>query len=328
MTDILLCQPGKTLPQLCGELAQHQANQSRSTTSQQYQKQLQLINSHLRINSNGRVNHGDMLVLPERQQHVNPQILNSLLSPDSRRNLAHISSHIGGNTTAALGVVVSKVEPHMADMNTFGGAGMGAAATRASKFLSALASYDQAVYRMEQLRVARAAPETMAKAHSIINQAYIKLQSQFSIEFNRALKEYSSKTIISDIRIGKKIKTLHQTIPIRSTPAAQSLARFGRYAKILGPAAIAADGYFRYDTVMDKYRLGQDWKREAFAQGLGLGTGLAFGITGFMFISGPIGWVLGIILAGAIAIILDRFAVGIGYTIYDQSQMLKFKYGF
>ncbi len=86
---------------------------------------------------------------------------------------------------------------------------------------------------------------------------------------------------------------------------------------MLGPAAIAADGYFRYDSVMDTYNSGGNWKRELFAESMGFTVGITLSLLGFSLLFGPLGWVAAFILAGGAAVFIDKFTVVSSKRIYD-----------
>ncbi|ARU55600.1 hypothetical protein OLMES_1525 [Oleiphilus messinensis] len=322
MTDVYLCRNGDSLEAICADLATTNTNQQNTGNPAEYHKLITAANPHLTHSSHHSLKDGDLIILPNQHQKSSSIATHTpSLTPEARRNLSIIANQIGGDATVALAYVIEQVNAHLSDMNTFGGAGMGAAATKASDFMQALNRYDRAVHQFENLRNHRAAPSTMQRAQTAINEAYIALQTKFNGELNKVLENYVSKTKTVPLSAGvPKSRTAFRSMPLKSAPIVKSLATFGRYAKILGPAAIAADGYFRYDTVMDVYNSGGNWHRELYAQSAGFTTGIGLGVLGLTFLLGPFGWILGILLAGTLAVVVDRSVVWGTKQVYDLTQ--------
>ena len=321
MTDVYLCQQGDSLKKICSSKTIETINKRTSQGNSSFEdrlKHIEEMNPKLPAGT-AKLSSGDIVFLSdEPAQSLTRLHLNASLTHSSRQNLTQITDKMGGNQTVALALLLEKYKTEMADLNTFGGAGLGAAATRSSNFLQALDRYDRAIQKFESLRHHRAAPATMARAKTAINEAYKHLQIKFNLELQNVQNTYVSKTSTSKMHYGTtKQRTIYRSMPVRSASTARSLANFGRHAKILGPGAILADGYFRYDSVMDSYNTGGNWKQEAFAQGAGFSAGITVGFIGMTFMLGPLGWVLGIILVGTCALIIDRSVVSLGRKLYD-----------
>jgi hypothetical protein len=90
----------------------------------------------------------------------------------------------------------------------------------------------------------------------------------------------------------------------------------------LAPGFIVLDGHLRANSVYHKRKAGNpEWKREAvvqtgaFAAGIAAGVGIAFIIT-----ASPVGLVIGLVAAGALAVGADYVAQGFFDKAYDWFQ--------
>ncbi len=115
-----------------------------------------------------------------------------------------LSKKIGPDATITLAVIAEQIYDCLDELNTFGGGGLGAAATKGSQFLKALDQYDQAVAAFERLRNYRASPATLRRAQESINIAYMQLQGRFNKEFERVLKTYTSSSATRTINQGTR----------------------------------------------------------------------------------------------------------------------------
>ncbi|MCG8611184.1 MAG: hypothetical protein MI864_11660 [Pseudomonadales bacterium] len=321
MTQMYFCQPTDTLDSIYQDLkATYQKIYPNTTNNDNLIENIKILNPQISQRQTNKINRGDFLILPDSGSYsANTAAFQPAMSPLARENLAHLSSQIGGCQTAAIAEVIDQIQQYIPDMNTFGGAGLGAAATRAGQFVTALDKYDRAIFQYESLRNSRAAPNTLAQAKNFVNQSFNELQIKFNAELQKTLKSYVSKTQSSTLYAGtSRARTVFRSIPVANAPAVRSLVNLGKYAKILGPAGVTLDGYFRYESVMDVYRNGGNWKREAVAQGLGFGVGVGLGFVTFSILLGPLGFVIGILVAGTAAVLLDKSVVHFGRSMYDR----------
>ncbi|ARU59014.1 hypothetical protein OLMES_5027 [Oleiphilus messinensis] len=318
MTQVYLCQQGEPLSEIYRNL--YQPIDKFQHFIDQYIADIQALNPAISQRANNQAQAGDMIILPQKNQQpsIHAARLATELSPDAKLTLSQVSRSIGGDMTMALAVVIDKIRKYKADMNTFGGAALGTAASRADDFLKALNIYDKAISEFEQLRNHRAAPQTLKRARANIDEAYKLLQFKFKRELEQVLKTYTSSTkSTSLIPISQRGRTVFYSVPVNSAPTSQSLARLGKFGKVLGPGFIALDAYFRYETVMNEYRSGGNWQRELFAQGMGFTSGVILGMMSLSLLLGPFGLVLGIFIAGSLAIVVDRIVVGTSKQLYN-----------
>lgn len=109
-----------------------------------------------------------------------------------------------------------------------------------------------------------------------------------------------------------------RVIPLSHSAQSVSLAKFARVGKILGPGMIALDAGFRVNSIRNIYLDGGNWEREAFRQSMGFGTSLVFGAVALSLFFGPFGLIVSVILAGAAALIVDKFATHYSGRLYDR----------
>lgn len=309
MAGIYVCQNGDSFSDLCNSV------NDPSTAGK-----IQTLNPHL-ANTN-HLNSGQAIILPSNNDIANQASRQFLLqsSPSSIRNLSQMTENMTGRQALALAEATEhlRLRDIAPDLNTFGGAGLGAATTRSSDFLMALKKYDDALAAYFSHKNHRAAPATVSRLKLAAENAFKELQVKFNNETTRFLNRYPPKMeTLTRTRPGKPNFTIHREIPLNSARGAQSLAKFARYGKALGYGMVALDGYFRYQTVNDIYMQGGNWQREAWAQGTGMITGLIAG--GFLFglFIGPLGIIVGIIAAGVSALVIDKTSVYLGGKIYD-----------
>ncbi len=115
----------------------------------------------------------------------------------------------------------------------------------------------------------------------------------------------------------------HTSIPISSHPDVQKLAKLAKFGKIAGPGFMVLDGALRTHKVANMYQENNaQWKREAVIQAGGFAAGIAAGVfIVFMIGFAPVGIVVGLVAAGAMAIAADRLAtnaITAGYERFHQ----------
>lgn len=205
------------------------------------------------------------------------------------------------------------------DLNTFGGAGLGAATARADAFLMALKNYDDALKEYHGYKNFRAAPMTLKKSYAKIEATFKALQIKFNRETMKYLDRYPAQMEMLDIvRPNNSIIQASRTIPLLSSTGASSLAQFAKFGRTLGPGVILLDGYYRYESVNNIRLAGGNWQQEAWAQGTGMLTGLGLGALGFGILFGPFGIVAAIIIAGISAVLVDKAVVSGVRTAYGE----------
>ncbi len=309
MSGIYLCQNGDSLSDLCN-----------ATKNQDTANKIQRLNP--KLSTSTPLHNGQAIILPS-QNELGTQASRQFMlqsSPSSIRNLSKMTETMPGPHVAAL----AEVSQHLGlreiapDLNTFGGAGLSAATARSSDFLTALKKYDDALAEYFAYKSHRAAPGTVSRLKLVADNAFKELQIKFNNETTRFLNRYPPKmeTIVQP-RPGRPNFTIHREVPLTSASGAQSLAKFARYGKALGYGMVALDGYFRYQTVNDIRMRGGNWQREAWAQGAGFITGVGLGIASFAILLGPLGIVVGILVAGAAAVMIDKGIVSLTRNIYD-----------
>lgn len=235
-------------------------------------------------------------------------------------NLSNIISDVGSLQTLGMSMVFDKYDLHsrMADLNTFGGGGLGAVTSRFSGFLDALKNYDEALAKYEAFRNHRARPAAIAPLREKYQAAFNKLQLEFGREVRALLKKEVPQVTFETMRSSPgNSRVVSTSVPLVNTPTAKGLAKLAKYGKGLGYGMIAVDGYLRTQMVLDTKRQGGDWEREAWVQGLSFAAGVAVGTVGFVFLISPLGLVGGAIVAGAAAYGADKAVSQIFGKIYD-----------
>lgn len=309
MSGLYICQNGDSIDRIC-----------QSSNNQAISNDLKALNPHL-ANSNDLRN-GQAIILPSQSQNIGSSSQRFLLqsTPSSIQNLSKMTETMSGKQALAL----AEVSEHLGlrniapDLNTFGGGGLGAATARANGFLMALKEYDDALAEYHGYKNHRAAPNTMSTAKLKVTNAFKNMQVKFNNETTQFLNRYPAKMESYTIaRPGRPVIMANRTIPITTSSGASSLAKFAKYGKGLGYGMIALDGYFRYQSVDQMRSNGGNWEREAWAQGIGLLGGLGIGAYSFAFLLGPFGIVLGILMAGTLAVLSDKLIVSGTRGIYD-----------
>ena len=240
-------------------------------------------------------------------------------STQEHKRLGTLSHQVGGAATLALAELVDEVKvPSFAgDLNTFGGNGIGAAAQASGFMVKDIANYDKLLKEYYDLKNHRAVPPTLMRKEAELKKAFKKMNHSLNQRGQQILQKYVSKTkqvLTSRGKVG------FESIPISNQLDVQRLIQLARFGKVAGPGFILLDGYFRYDKVAAMYKQNHaNWKREAVVQSAGFVAGIAAG-AGIIFVIGaaPLGLVVGIIAAGAMAIIADKAATGLinkGYEL-------------
>ena len=239
-------------------------------------------------------------------------------SPQEHKRLAALSHQVGGAATLALAELVDelKVPSFAGDLNTFGGNGVGAAAQASSFMVQDIAHYDMLLKQYHDLKNHRAVPATMMRKEVELKRAYQKMSGSLNQRGQHILHKHVSKT--KEV-LNAKGRVGYEPIPISSQIDVQRLATLAKVGKVAGPGFILLDGYLRYDKVAGMYEQNNaSWKREAFIQTGGFAAGIAAGVF-IVFVIGfaPVGLVVGIVAAGAAAVIADKAATGLISNTYD-----------
>jgi hypothetical protein len=117
-------------------------------------------------------------------------------------------------------------------------------------------------------------------------------------------------------------RTVRESIPVMNNLDVQKLSKLAKAGRMLGPGFILLDGYIRANSVYHMRKAGNpEWKREAviqtgaFATGIGAGVGIAFIIS-----LTPVGLAIGLVAAGATAVVADHTMQMLIGEIYDWFQ--------
>jgi len=234
------------------------------------------------------------------------------------KRLNTLSHQIGGAVTLALAELVDElnIPSFVGDLNTFGGNGIGVAAQASKLMVGDIARYDKLLKEYHDLQNHRAASATLIRKETELKGAFKKMNDSLNQKGQHILHKHKSKTkqvLNARGRIG------YEPIPISSQPDVQRLAKLAKFGRVAGPGFIALDGYLRYDKVSTmRQQNNLKWKREAVIQTVGFAAGIAAGI-GIAFIIGFTGpaIIIGIVAAGAAAVIADKIFTGSASLAYD-----------
>jgi len=239
-------------------------------------------------------------------------------TPQEHKRLETLSYQVGGAGTLALAELVDElnISSFIGDLNTFGGNGIGVAAQASKLMVSDIAHYDKLLKEYDGLRNHRAAPSTLVRKEAELKQAFKKMNDSLNQKGQHILHKHKSKTkqvLSATGRVG------YESIPIGSNADVQRLAKLAKFGRVAGPGFIALDGYLRYDKVASmRQQNNPKWKREAVIQTTGFAAGLLAGAAIVFFIGfAPAGLILGLVAAGAAAILADRVSTSIISTGYD-----------
>ncbi|UDL05673.1 hypothetical protein [Marinobacter sp. CA1] len=109
-----------------------------------------------------------------------------------------------------------------------------------------------------------------------------------------------------------------ESIPVRDTADVQTLSRFAKMGRIAGPGFILVDGYLRANSVYHSWENGENWERKAVVEGGAFAGGIAAGAAiGLVIAFTPVGLVVGVVAAGAVAVGADYALKELLGNIYD-----------
>ncbi len=323
MPSLLIANPGEKLNNLCDDFC-HANRYSKRQNATHFLSSTEKLNpsliNNIGPNSSSPLQGFQPILLPD-EATAETTAFNCQLSGEDARQLGIIANDIGGANTMALAAMMGKYDLYSkaADLNTFGGGGLGAGTLRASKFLQALDNYDKVVAEYEGYRNHRAAPGTRLQLQAKMKMAFNTLQVEFNRETQALLSQNTAHTQRVIIESPSGPRAASRSIPLKNIDSMKTLAKFAKYGKGLGYGVIAIDGYLRYQMVSELHQTGGNWKREAWAQGAGFTMGLATAaaVGSFIIMFSPVGLVVGILAAGAAALLSDKVATTVSYAIYD-----------
>ena len=231
--------------------------------------------------------------------------------------LAGFSGYAGGATTMALAELVDELKLHQytGDANTFGTGGVGQYVKSAGGILEKVENYDRAIKEFESYKHHRAANNTLHLKEQEAKRAFMEMNEAFNRKGQTILHKHKGRMRKAFNLRGKEV---FESIPVGSNADIQNLTRFAKYGRVAGPGFIAIDGGLRAKKVLDmKNSDDSRWKREAvvqagaFAAALGAGVAIAFFIAPV-----GVGFIVGAVVAGTAAVVLDKIAqdlIGRGY---------------
>lgn len=237
---------------------------------------------------------------------------------EEQGTLAELSHYAGGAAVMGTARLVSQLRLNeiMANMMTYGGGGISAAAALSDKVLSSIHYYDHVNAEYQKLKNHRAAPSTLRTMERVVQRAFDKMNRELharSLNYlnNTAFGMRQTTTVTG--------RQAWESIPVADAVDVQRLSRFAKAARIAGPGVVVLDGGLRTHTVYNAWQSGNpEWKRTAVVEGgsfaLGIGAGVAVGLA--LAIT-PVGLVLGIVAGGAAAVGADNFFKRLMNMIYD-----------
>lgn len=237
---------------------------------------------------------------------------------EQQLTLSHMSHYAGGAAVMGLADLLwdTRIPDVVADLNTFGGNGMGAAVAQSNKVLDAINKYDLANKHYEDMKNHRAAPR-------MLNAAKLRAQSAFK-EMNqilhaKSLNYLNNNTFRMRQTTNATGRTVWESVPVRDSADVQKLSRLAKFGRVASPGFIVLDGYLRANNVHYSWQNNDpNWERKAVVQGVSFGAGIGVGaVIGMVVTFTPMGLAIGIVAAGAAAVGMDYLVKdGVG-RMYD-----------
>jgi hypothetical protein len=275
---------------------------------------LLLANNHIKQPDKRNFNNTPVILPGAANSHCSLP----MCTDQEHKRLSTLSNQVGGPATIALAELVDelKIQNFAGDMNTFGGNGIGAAAQASGFMVKDVANYDHLLKEYYDLKNHRAAPATIIRKESELERAFKKMNDSLNRRGQQILRRHASKTKKVLTQTGKVGR---EPIPISDQQDAQRLAKLAKFGKVAGPGFILLDGYLRYDKVSNMYKQNNpQWKRETVIQSASFATGIMAGATiVFLIGAAPLGLVVGIVAAGAAAVVADKLVTGAITKVYD-----------
>lgn len=215
-----------------------------------------------------------------------------------------------------------------ADLNTYGGAGLGQALKKAGRIYEAIDEVDQALNRYVR---ANSASADKGVARQALQQAYRRLQTQFGQEIRRFMRQrppswprrpqglstrHALRMVASETRGNRGLGYLRVT----DTVGVRRLSKFMKHGQVLGRVMIFTDLGFRGTNVYLSAQQGRNWQRTATQELFGLAGSMALGGGAALFIFGPYGILIALVAVGALAILGDYGGKFLGGIVYDGYQ--------
>lgn len=193
----------------------------------------------------------------------------------------------------------------MANMMTYGGGGISAAAALSDKVLSSIHYYDHVNAEYQKLKNHRAAPSTLRSMEQVVQRAFDKMNR----ELHARPLDYLNNTAFG-MRQTTTVtgRQAWESVPVADAVDVQRLSRFAKAARIAGPGVVVLDGGLRTHAVYSAWQSGNpEWKRMAVVEGGSFAAGIAAGAAvGLILAATPVGLMLGIVAGGAVAVGADH----------------------
>jgi hypothetical protein len=212
----------------------------------------------------------------------------------------------------------TKADPRIpANLNTYAGALVGVAQTRAESFIGLSKKYQAALENVRRAYKAKMPRHEILK----LEQNAATLHKELNYKFKNLLTRYAPKAgskgnVWTNAQRGinqAKSARNYKPIQLNNSQTYKQVGRLVSKAKWTGYGALVVDAGFRAEDVYDQYKAGGNWQKSAavetaalgmsgFVGGL-LGTAMASGVElalGVALVATPVGWAL-IIGAGLAA---------------------------
>ncbi|MFT5084097.1 MAG: putative membrane protein [Lentisphaeria bacterium] len=267
-------------------------------------------------NPDGKYSNSTPFIIPQSDKTSDISI--PVCSFQQHETLKHLSMTIGGAGVMAVADLLweTKIPDYVGDMNTFGGNGIGAAASSSNFVLKDIAHYDKLLKEFHDLKNHSAAQATLSRKEAELKRAFNKMNSTLNTKGQQLLHKYAFKTKEVVNQTGRVVR---ESIPISSMGDVQKLTKFAGAARVAGPGFIVLDGYLRANDVHSMYKAkNSQWKRQAVVQSTAFAAGIAAGIIiGIIFapITGSI--IITLAVAGTVGLAADYGAKSISGKLYD-----------
>lgn len=244
-------------------------------------------------------------------------ILDSLARWNVAAPLTTLSTTCGGDTTLALAGLIDDLHAIAPYAASAAGSAASTLNSRVARFQKAVGEYESAMieyrdasrWRRQDGPRAIAARQRMEQAGDALSRSFateLRSSSEHMALQQRDLFTRDGNTALR-VRKTRHVARLH----VRSPIEASRLARMARYARPIGPMALAFDFTSRASDVYAESQAGGDWERKAVVEGTGFAAGAIVssaavhggeGIVALAVAAAPGGWTLIVGGAGVVAV--------------------------
>jgi len=225
------------------------------------------------------------------------------------KSINELSSVYGEDNTLALSNMFSTLSDNGVGSALLGSSS-GVYTKRVGMFTDSVTDYQKALLNYRDASRGGIGSKTLAKQH--VKNAFQSMQQRFQFELmSEKVRGGASRrgTPFSNMNRGLNIaRSSRNTTKLNLSGQIETfrLAKFSKYAKLLGNGLVAFDFYNRANLVKNSYDNGGDWERDFFVESSSFVLSTLAGATtasslSLLVFATPVGWVA--LVAGGLAIV-------------------------